>query len=160
MVFVPKPPSPQKDLFQSNNYLLWVTNRYMKSANYMKYSSLESTFYLLKGVVSSTKLAFFGIFLPLLPMSSIGDIIIYGKITYIWRKREIILLAVSKYASQRREKGWGLGEYLLRNWTLLGKWFWRFLKESTTFWHKVILSIHETHQNDWDTNILVRWTHC
>ena len=53
----------------------------------------------------------------------------------------------------------GLGKTSLRNRTLLGKWLWRFPKESGSLWHKVILSIYRTHSNGWDANIMVRWSH-
>ena len=36
---------------------------------------------------------------------------------------------------------------------------WRFSKESSTLWYKVILSVHEIYPNGWDTNIFVRWLH-
>ena len=55
--------------------------------------------------------------------------------------------------------GLGLGKISLKNLTLLGKWLWRYPRESTTQWHQVILSIYGTHSNGWDANILVRWSH-
>ncbi|RVW51835.1 putative ribonuclease H protein [Vitis vinifera] len=56
--------------------------------------------------------------------------------------------------------GQGLGKIPLRNRALLGKWLWRYLRESTALWHQVILSIYGTHSNGWDANTLVRWSHC
>ena len=56
----------------------------------------------------------------------------------------------------RVKGGLGIGKILLRNRALLGKWLWRFPRESTTLWHQVILSIYGTHSNGWDTNTLVR----
>ena len=53
--------------------------------------------------------------------------------------------------------GLGLGKVSLRNCAPLGKWLWRFLRESFTLWHQAISSIYGTHSNGWDTNILVRW---
>ncbi|RVW87763.1 hypothetical protein CK203_043985 [Vitis vinifera] len=47
----------------------------------------------------------------------------------------------------------------LRNRALLGKWLWRYPRESTALWHQVILSIYGTHSNGWDANTLVRWSH-
>ena len=55
--------------------------------------------------------------------------------------------------------GLGLGKTSLRNSALLGRWLWRFPKESGNLWHKVILSIYGTHFNGWDATILVRWSH-
>ena len=43
---------------------------------------------------------------------------------------------------------------------LLGKWLWRFPRESTTLWHQVILSIYGTYSNSWNANTIVRWSHC
>ena len=40
----------------------------------------------------------------------------------------------------------------------LGEWLWRFLRESFDLWNKVILSIYRTHPNEWDVNIIVRWS--
>ena len=55
--------------------------------------------------------------------------------------------------------GLRLGKISLRNQALLGKWIWRYPKESTTLWHKVILSIYGTHPNGWDANNRIRWSH-
>ena len=43
--------------------------------------------------------------------------------------------------------GLGLGKISLRNFTLLGKWLWRYPKESSTLWHQVILRIYGIHSN-------------
>ena len=59
----------------------------------------------------------------------------------------------------RVKGGLGIGKIPLRNRALLGKWLWRYLRESTTLWHQVILSIYGTHSNGWDANTLVRWSH-
>ena len=53
----------------------------------------------------------------------------------------------------------GLGRASLRNHALLGKWLWRFPKESGSLWHEVILSIYGAHTNGWDVKIMVRWSH-
>ena len=55
--------------------------------------------------------------------------------------------------------GLGLGKTSLRNRALLGKWLWRFPKESGSLWHKVILSIYGTQFNGWDANIMLRWSY-
>ncbi|RVX21544.1 putative ribonuclease H protein [Vitis vinifera] len=55
--------------------------------------------------------------------------------------------------------GLGIGKIPLRNRALLGKWLWRFPRESTSLWHQVILSIYGTHSNGWDANTKVRWSH-
>ena len=59
----------------------------------------------------------------------------------------------------RVKGGLGIEKIPLRNRTLLGKWLWRFPRESTTLWHQVILSIYGTHSNGWDVNTVVRWSH-
>ncbi|KAJ9689257.1 hypothetical protein PVL29_014768 [Vitis rotundifolia] len=59
----------------------------------------------------------------------------------------------------RVKGGLGFGKIPLRNRALLGKWLWRFPRETTALWHQVILSIYGTHSNGWDANTLVRWSH-
>ncbi|RVW98432.1 Cation-chloride cotransporter 1 [Vitis vinifera] len=59
----------------------------------------------------------------------------------------------------RVKGGLGIGKIPLRNRALLGKWLWRYLRESTTLWHQVIFSIYKTHSNGRDANTLVRWSH-
>ena len=59
----------------------------------------------------------------------------------------------------RVKGGLGIGKIPLRNRALLGKWLWRFPRESTILWHQVILSINGTHSNGWDVNTVVRWSH-
>ncbi|RVW92334.1 putative ribonuclease H protein [Vitis vinifera] len=55
--------------------------------------------------------------------------------------------------------GLGFGKTSLRNIALLRKWLWRFPKERSGLWHKVIASIYGTHPNGWDANMVVRWSH-
>ncbi|RVW91070.1 hypothetical protein CK203_039948 [Vitis vinifera] len=55
--------------------------------------------------------------------------------------------------------GLGFGKTFLRNIALLGKWLWRFPRERSGLWHKVIASIYGTHPNGWDANMVVRWSH-
>ncbi|RVW85985.1 hypothetical protein CK203_041523 [Vitis vinifera] len=53
----------------------------------------------------------------------------------------------------RIKGGSGFGKISLRNLALLGKWLWRYHRESTTLWHQVILSIYGTHSNGWDAKL-------
>ncbi|RVW35158.1 Transposon TX1 uncharacterized 149 kDa protein [Vitis vinifera] len=55
--------------------------------------------------------------------------------------------------------GLGFGKTCLRNIALLGKWLWRFPRERSGLWHKVIASIYGTHPNGWDADMVVRWSH-
>ena len=55
--------------------------------------------------------------------------------------------------------GLGFGKISMRNIALLGKWLWRFPRERSGLWHKVIASIYGTHPNGWDANMVVRWSH-
>ena len=55
--------------------------------------------------------------------------------------------------------GLEFGKISLRNLALLGKWLWRYPRESSAMWHQVILSIYGTHSNGWDANTIVRWSH-
>ncbi|KAL6347508.1 hypothetical protein AAG906_026030 [Vitis piasezkii] len=50
--------------------------------------------------------------------------------------------------------GLGFGKISLRNLALLGKWLWRYPRESSALWHQVILSIYGTHSNGWDANTI------
>ena len=56
--------------------------------------------------------------------------------------------------------GLGFGKITLRNQVSLGKWLWRFPKETFALWHQVILCIYGTHPNGWDANNIVKWSHC
>ncbi|RVW53008.1 putative ribonuclease H protein [Vitis vinifera] len=55
--------------------------------------------------------------------------------------------------------GFGFGKTSMRNIALLGKWLWRFPRERSGLWHKVIASIYGTHPNGWDANMVVKWSH-
>ena len=55
--------------------------------------------------------------------------------------------------------GLGFGKTSMRNIALLGKWLWRFPRERSGLWHKVIASIYGTHPNGWDANTVVRDGH-
>ena len=69
------------------------------------------------------------------------------------------LVSWDAVCKSRVKGGLGIGKIPLRNRALLGKWLWRYPRESTTLWHQVILSIYGTHSNGWDANTLVRWSH-
>ena len=43
----------------------------------------------------------------------------------------------------------GFGKTSMRNIALLGKWLWRFPRERSGLWHKVIASIYGAHPNEW-----------
>ena len=47
----------------------------------------------------------------------------------------------------------------MRNRALLGKWLWWFPRERSELWHEVIASIYGTHPNEWEANMVVRWSH-
>ena len=55
--------------------------------------------------------------------------------------------------------GLGFGKIALRNVALLGKCLWRYPREGSALWHKVISSIYGSHSNGWDANTIVRWSH-
>ncbi|RVW34547.1 Transposon TX1 uncharacterized 149 kDa protein [Vitis vinifera] len=82
-----------------------------------------------------------------------------GRITLIqsWKKDHLIRWEV---VSRPKELGGlGFGKTSMRNIALLGKWLWRFPRERSGLWHKVIASIYGTHPNGWDANTVVRWSH-
>ena len=55
-----------------------------------------------------------------------------------------------------KEFGWlGFGKTSLRTCALIGKWLWRYPKESDSLWHWVILSIYR--RNGWDANIIISY---
>ncbi|RVW60988.1 putative ribonuclease H protein [Vitis vinifera] len=59
----------------------------------------------------------------------------------------------------KKLEGLGFRKTSMRNIALLGKWLWRFPRERSGLWHKVIASIYGTHPNGWDANMVVRWSH-
>ncbi|RVW46854.1 Transposon TX1 uncharacterized 149 kDa protein [Vitis vinifera] len=79
----------------------------------------------------------------------------------VWgRGREENHLVRWEVVSRPKESGGlGFGKISLRNIALLGKWLWRFPRERSGLWHKVIGSIYGTHPNGWDANMVVRWSH-
>lgn len=54
--------------------------------------------------------------------------------------------------------GLGIGNLLLRNKALLGKWWWRFPKEKESLWGKVITSKYGLQRNGWDAGLALRTT--
>ena len=52
--------------------------------------------------------------------------------------------------------GLRIGKTSSRNRAILGKWLWRFPKQSYGLWHRVIRSIYGTHPNGWDVDMVVR----
>ncbi|RVW36770.1 Transposon TX1 uncharacterized 149 kDa protein [Vitis vinifera] len=69
------------------------------------------------------------------------------------------LFKIPASVAAKIERRFGIGKIPLRNRALLGKWLWRFPRESTSLWHQVILSIYGTHSNGWDANTIVRCSH-
>ncbi|RVX00585.1 hypothetical protein CK203_036930 [Vitis vinifera] len=59
----------------------------------------------------------------------------------------------------KKLRGLGFGKTSMRNIALLRKWLWRFPRERSSLWHKVIASIYGTHPNEWDANMVVGWSH-
>ena len=48
----------------------------------------------------------------------------------------------------KEEGSFGFRSISSRNRAFLGKWLWRYPRESIALWHKVILGMYETHPND------------
>ncbi|RVW98663.1 hypothetical protein CK203_032244 [Vitis vinifera] len=78
-----------------------------------------------------------------------------GRITLIQEERSPIRWEV---VSRPRSGRFGLWEDFYEKYCLLGKWLWRFPRERSGLWHKVIASIYGTHPNGWDANMVVRWS--
>ncbi|RVX09324.1 LINE-1 retrotransposable element ORF2 protein [Vitis vinifera] len=79
-----------------------------------------------------------------------------GRITGREEKSSCQMEVVSR---PKESGGLGFGKISLRNIALLGKWLWRFPRERSGLWHKVIGSIYGTCPNGWDANMVVRWSH-
>lgn len=69
------------------------------------------------------------------------------------------LISCEQLYKPKLEGGLGIGKIQLINSVLLGKWLWKYPRESDALWNKVILSIYETHPNGWDANVIARWSH-
>lgn len=54
--------------------------------------------------------------------------------------------------------GLGIGNLVIRNKALLGKWWWRFAKERTTLWARVIESKYGLQENGWVAGLALRTT--
>ena len=82
---------------------------------------------------------------------------------FLWSKigvgKKDHLLSWEVVCRSKEQGDLGFGKISLRNRALLGKWLWRFPRESSELWHEVIASIYGTHPNRWDANMVVRWSH-
>ena len=105
--------------------------------NFTKYPSMDQNNYIIKKI-------------PNKPRCSLS---------FLYALHPIFFLFMSSKFAGFVVGGLGFGKISLRNLALLGKWLWRYLRESTTLWHQVILSIYGTHSNGWDANTLVKWSH-
>ncbi|KAL5545374.1 hypothetical protein UlMin_005061, partial [Ulmus minor] len=56
--------------------------------------------------------------------------------------------------SPKESGGLGIGNLLIRNKALLGKWLWRFPLEQHTLWAAVIRSKYGLNREGWDTNLV------
>lgn len=55
--------------------------------------------------------------------------------------------------------GLGIGNLILRNKALLGKWWWRFHKERYYLWGKIIESKYGMQENGWDAGLALKNTY-
>ena len=56
--------------------------------------------------------------------------------------------------------GLGIENLLRKNEALLRKWLWRFPLEQDSFWCLIMKSKYGIHNNRWDSNMVVRGSHC
>ncbi|CAL2269954.1 unnamed protein product [Prunus armeniaca] len=60
----------------------------------------------------------------------------------------------------KEDGGLGVANLSERNKALLAKWLWRYPRETSLFWHKMIRSKYGEATNGWDANLLVRGSSC
>ncbi|RVW29047.1 hypothetical protein CK203_088908 [Vitis vinifera] len=76
-----------------------------------------------------------------------------------WVKASRVSIASKIEKMQRDFFGLGWGKEERSPYQMEGKWLWRFPRERSGLWHKVIASIYGTHPNGWDANTVVKWSH-
>lgn len=70
-----------------------------------------------------------------------------------------VLVAWDKVTKPKDQGGLGIGNLLIHNKALLGKWVWRYQSERQVFWAQIIHSIYGTDANGWEAGSARRATH-
>ena len=59
--------------------------------------------------------------------------------TFLWANKKLHLIKWEKICSPKSSGGLGLSNLSLRNKSLLGKWWWRWLKDKGKLWRNMVL---------------------
>ncbi|PWA90824.1 reverse transcriptase domain, Reverse transcriptase zinc-binding domain protein [Artemisia annua] len=110
--------------------------------------SLGGRITLIRSVLDSLPSYFFSLYkAPVSVISKLESI----RRTFFWggslNQRKIPWISWDKVILPKKSGGLGLGSLHEKNLSLLCKWWWRFYKEPTSLWARVVSSIHQSRRN-------------
>ena len=76
---------------------------------------------------------------------------------FLWggtgEERQDHLVSWDQVSWPRGEGGFGLGNVVLKDISLVWKWLWRFPLEPNSLWHRVVKSKYGLQQKGWDASV-------